>query len=1067
MSTDESVIPVAWSRGNLLDFTHAGWVATYAGEESEFLFKRARIDAIPRDLRAAGLHGKFFDALALTKKGDSFLEWFGQVAVCGPRLDLQFHENEWSIPWELLIDRLRYSATRRGVAFVRRVRHKELAAPTAVEDKLRTLLLLGADDPPDGPRLRLDEEADTIRRGWRQLDHAAKACVEEPTVERVNATTLSDSVARYRPHLVLYSGHGSDRPSSIQMADNAWLSAKQFAKAVTAEGWRPIYAGFWACSTARDNTAESALADAPTFASELLGRGIVSVLAMQSPIGDTNAVCMARIFFEQIAAGRTMERAIAEARGELYDRAGSNTQGFDWASPVVWTASHGVPAMQWNSPAARLIQRQLAGRRFIAAGAAPVLSPGQDTALAEHGAVALDRGLNWTRLKKVWVDGNVSDALMREEWTRSLAALQAVDPRAVIALELRDATPDALAAWAERVRASFRPNELPDDVATALGDIVHAAQRGWTRLCASEQLVMAISGELPADTESWFWRPLMEAELPVVILCRDRGPFPDIDWHFDLLDAPMTQQEIDAAAGFAPRLSRALAMLNAPIADELVLIEANAHARTLNDWPEGHAVLVRLPNGVVLRTDARRRILNQASEAELAQAHYDAAALLGNETIRLTPEVRRQRVLHLLGARPVVPPDLLPTLDEVFTIEVDRLFAIYRETNQARAVVELYRSVRVAAAGMQDIFLASARLDLAWAYLRLGNVRHARYWAERAYPQELLDVALKHALLAEILKSDEGGGAREAVLDEIDQAIDACRKAVDDAKTSGSGVVRAQSALRAYEQDRARILHFLFDDVASAKQEYERLLREWADQPLAVLDIAIVRRNHAEAIRSESQAPNDDLARKARREIEDALRIARQFPNAPALAEIEYEAARDARHRNSPGQERQHLELAIEAARRSGFDMLRAIAKNRLYWTFEEFSEDRWRAISEDLSAFPSHGWAVRTLVDGSLCAANLFVEYGDLASAASEITRARMAFDPHPLFTGRSDRWRRAAIAGGATIVGDPDAAVIWQDFTESAAWVQEWMMEHHVDSPETAWRKRISDTCHTQRRA
>jgi hypothetical protein len=1066
VSANESVVAVAWSRGHILDFTHAGWAATYAGQQTEFLFNRARVDAIPRDLRASDVHEKFFDALSQTKNGDRFLDWFGQIAALGPRFDLYFREREWSIPWELLIDRLHLSPTRRGVAFVRRLSRRQPAAPYAVEDKLRTLLLLGADNPPDGAPLRLDEEAETVRRGWRQLDQAARACVEEPVVERVNATTLSARVADYRPHVILYSGHGSNDPSSIQMADNGWLRPKQFAKAVTPPSWRPIYIGFWACSTARDNAGESALTDAPSFASELLDQGIVSVLAMQSPIGDKSATYMARTFFEQIAAGHTMERAIAEARGELYDRSTSK-QRFDWASPVVWTASDGVVAIQWNSEDARLIQRQLVGRRLIASGIGPVASTAEHGIEFEHGTLELDRARNWAGASKVWVDGDVSDALMRQEWTRSLAALQAVEACAVIAPELREPTPNGLAAWAERVKASFLPGELPDDVATALSDIVHAAQRGWKRLCAVERVVIAISGEVPANTETWFWAPILDPKSRLVILCRDREPVPGFDWHFDSLGTHMTEQEIDDAVRAAPRLSRALAILNAPIADELVLIETNADSRTLADWPQGRPILVRLPNGVVLRTDARRQILDQSNRTELALAHYDAAVLLGNDTIRLTPEIRRQRVLHLVGARSVVPHDVAPVFDELFAVEVDRLLSVYRETSQARAVVELHQLIRAAAAGMQDLLLPSTRLDLAWAYLRLGKVNHARYWIDRAHPQELLENAFKHGLLAEILKSDGGGGAKQAVLTEIDRAIDACRKAVETAKTAGSGVERAQAALRAYQQDRARILLFLFDDAASAKLEYERLLREWANEPLAVLDIGVMKRNYAEVIRSQSEKPDDDAARKAREQLAEALRIVEQFPNAPALAEVEYEAARDAEYRNSPGDEQLHLERAVEAARRSGFDMVRAIAENRRFWKFEEFSAERWRTIADDLEAFASHGWAVRTLVDASLCAANLFLERGDRASAAREIARARSVFNAHPLFDGRSDRWRRAAIAAGSTVVGEPDAASTWQTFRGSADWVDKWTLEQQVNSPEAVWRRRIGDSCRPSRRA
>jgi hypothetical protein len=1037
----------------------------YAGEQDEFLFKRSRLAAIPRDLGADDVRGKLFDALAETKAGNSFLEWFGQVAGSHPRFDLRIGGSEWSIPWELLIARLQLRRDRRGVAFTRRVGWKELAAPSEAPEKLRTLLLLGDDNPPGGPALQLDREADTVRVAWSQLDHSAKSFVDEPIVERVNEDTITERVELHKPHVILYSGHGS--ASSIQMADGRWLKANHYANAVCRPTWKPIYAGFWACSTARPNPSASGLAEAPTFAVELLRRGIVAVLAMQSPIGDTNAILLARIFFEEIAAGRTMERAIAEARAELFDRTSVNTKRLDWASPVVWTASDAVSAIQWNSPGALLIQRQLAGRRMIAAAGESVAAPAEETGPPKPLDADVVRARSWIRENRMWISGDVTDALVRDEWIRALAALQGVDVRAVIAIEMSNSTPEALASWAERVLASSLPGDLSDDVAAAFREIPHAAQRGWKRLCDIGQLVFAISGDLPADTETWFWDCLGDPKIPVMILCCDRGPLGGQTWSVDSLGAQMTQQRIDEAISAAPRLSRALAMLNAPIADELVAIEPCAEPRTLAEWPEGRVVLVELPSGIVLKSDARRRILDRADAQERAQAHYDAAALLGSPGLRLTPEIRRRRAIHLLRARSAVRPEFVPELNEKFAIEADRLLWIYRQSHQPRAVLDVYQTARAAYARIEDLLLPTARLNLAWAYLRLGKVTYAKHWAARAHPRELLDIAYKHGLVAEMLKSDEGAGARQAVLDEISYAIAACERALRASHPADHEAMRAQTALRAYEQDRARIQHFLFDDTEKAKQEYERLLKEWADQPLAMLDIAIIKRNYAEVLRRGSSAPDDGPARKARREIEEALNIARHFPDSQALAEIEYEAARDAHYRQAFTDEKHHLALAIDVARRSGNDMVRAIAENRLFWAFDVFSSERWHSIAEQLGLFPSHGWAVRTLIDGSLCAANILLERDDRAAAAFEIDCAKTALDPHPLFTGASDRSRRAAIAAGYTMVADPNAAGIWQEFMRTAEWVAGWMAERNVSTAESAWRQRVAETCQQRRGA
>lgn len=1062
MLANYPAVAVTWHRGRLSDlFRHAGWTGKFEGREFEFLFERSGLDAIPRDLRVPEVGDAFFAALANTRDGGPFLEWFGQVAGFGPRFDLHFGRKEWSIPWELLIERLHFAAVRRRVAVVRHLGNVKHPGVSALDAKLRTLLLLGADSPPDGPPLQLGDEAETVCNAWRQLDRASQARVEEPIIERVTEANLAARVAELRPHVILYSGHGSSRPSSIQMADNAWLGSKTFAMAITSRAWTPLYVGFWACSTARDDDAEARLADAPSFAEQLIKRGVISVLAMQSPVGDVNATSLARVFFERIASGHTMERAVAEARAVMLERAPTGGRRFDWASPVVWTASEGVAAIQWDSAEARLIQRQLAGRRFVEAGERPVAASGRSGRAFEHEARLLARATAWSTARAVWVNGDPTDGLHNSEWTRSLAALQAVDTRAVIAPEFTSATQDALAEWAERLGASFGAAELPDDIAEALEGCRQFSPRGWKRLCHTQGIILAISGALPDEADAWFWDPLRDSGVSVLVLCLDRAPVAGHAWQFDSLGTPMNQQVIDAAVSVAPRLSRALAMLNAPIADEFVLIEPNAHARMLSEWAAGQAVLVRLPTGVVLKTEVRQRLLAQLSAEETTQAHYDAAALLGNEAIWRTPEIRSERVRHLAGARSGATAEAVRTLDGLLSVEIDRLCSIYRETSQARALVALYSRVRATSPGINDLLLTATRLDLAWAQLRLGKPQHARYWLDRAHPDEPLDKAFKHGLLAEILKSDAGGGAKDAVLAQIDEAISNCETAVADAQATGGGLAHAQGKLRAYQQDRARILHFLFHDVDGAIRAYEDLLAGWANQPFASLDMAVVRRNLSEALRRKSEAPDDDAARRANLQITQALSAARQFPNTPALAEIEYEAARDASHRGDRSGERAHLRLAAEAAGRSGFAMVGAIVANREFWSFEDFSEQRWRDISDRLAGHPAHGWAVRTLIDGLLCAADRFVRGGDLVSATSEISRAREALEPHPLFTGGSDRWRRAAIAAGASIVGDPEAGSIWLSFIQHADWVQGWLTENGVVSPQAAWRRRIGDTC------
>jgi hypothetical protein len=189
---------------------------------------------------------------------------------------------------------------------------------------------------------------------------------------------------------------------------------------------------------------------------------------------------------------------------------------------------------------------------------------------------------------------------------------------------------------------------------------------------------------------------------------------------------------------------------------------------------------------------------------------------------------------HLLGA------DLV----EEALSETVMLLRLYWEDNRPSAAISVFDQL-----GQRGIEIPpSGRIYLAWASMQLSELESAEYWLSRCDPADPLEIAWKHGLLAEFYKARGMPNARQLALEEIDKAISVCHDYQRKVSRDPHATRLARRRLRAYRQDRARILQFLFSKTRM-QQEYEELNREWADWPEAWIDLAVVKRNYAECLR--------------------------------------------------------------------------------------------------------------------------------------------------------------------------------------------------------------------------
>lgn len=1020
-----TLTPVTWRAATL----RAGWVVQ-SPRPRDLLMSKFRLWWLPRDLRAPAMRAR---AQALLDAHPEFLGWWREA--CGDPHDkcfvLRFPKKAWEIPWELLLESV--SPHLQVTTSICRMADDGLQAPVApyrFAEPLRILILKGE---PDG--LDLKGETDSVVNAWKSLERHIQEGIVEPIVRDATLDDLTKAVRDERPHVLWFSGHGrSRRDIELEFMGPRWVTAAEFAKAIQASGHTPLYAVFWACESSRGAARAHALTP-PSLFESLRKLGVLAVLAMQSRVKDVSALPMAEGLFRHLAIGLPLETAVARVRASLAASPPAGAHPTDWASPVVWSA--GEPARQpveWRSTSQRLAQLELIGRMSIV---------GESTVLVHTPPDGADRerASSWTSVPRTWIVGEVEDGENRVYWVRTLRAIQVIGDRCVMAVELqRDDPVEALRRWAEALYSRLVPGDMNDEVTRIIEQMRHSPTIAWPQLCGLPTALFAISNP-PGFSTDWFWSPLRNSNVVIVVVSTNQvEPYAAEDWRLDTFAANRAPETIDAAISQAPRLARALAWLNTPLAPNYLSVRSNEGSGRIAyaDWPLGKSVTVQTPGGPVIAASARDRILQSTVDENMRQtALRDCIEILGNPDLALTPKLRQTRLAMLMAAR----------RDIEALVEARVLLDLYIGTNRPAAAHQVVRRL----GGLKNKLPTRARLIAAWAGIVLGKVPAARYWLEHSEPDEPLDRAWRRQLLGEIKKVE---GDRDGALAEIDDAIKICvqLRATRDAA--------ATMPLLSYRQDRARILQFLYYRPQAALQEYEQLIQEWSDVGGAELVLAVVKRNFAECLRtlsSQSANPAETLQR-ARGLLEQARVVARDHPQALPLAEIIYEESRLA---SQVGQRDLEAKLLVEcrqASQASQHGMLLAIVENRQFWNRGQFKLEEWNRISILLDGWP-HGWAIRTLIDGRLRAACNLIAGGDVDGAEAQLLACLTSLQSRPAFNRGSDQRRIASTHAGLQVIANLQAAAhqrpnYWETFKQDYEWAAEWLARAQADTARDVWR-------------
>ncbi len=258
------------------------------------------------------------------------------------RLTLAMHGNAaalWRLPWEYLHDGDAFLALH-GRFLLSRVPHGlgQMEPPPAPLP-LRILVIIAA--PDDQKPLDTEEEIGVIQAALDEAVRAGRVRVEY--LDDATLPAIGDTLRRFQPHVLHYTGHGSYDPQK----ERSYLALED-------EGGRTRPAGIAelrphlkdarnlrlvvlsGCQTARTSDVDAFRG----VATGLLQESIPAVLAMQFSILDLSGIKLAEAFYAALAQGDTPTQAAQRVRLALWQF--DEGPGYDWGISALYLRAQGM-----------------------------------------------------------------------------------------------------------------------------------------------------------------------------------------------------------------------------------------------------------------------------------------------------------------------------------------------------------------------------------------------------------------------------------------------------------------------------------------------------------------------------------------------------------------------------------------------------------------------------------------------------------------------------------------------------------------------------------------------------
>ncbi|HEX3129819.1 MAG TPA: CHAT domain-containing protein, partial [Thermoanaerobaculia bacterium] len=256
--------------------------------------------------------------------------------------------SEW--PFETLYDKPSFLALRKERLIVRYQGQPEAVRSLWGPRPLRILVVVSIPESLDP--LKAKEEWEKIQDALEPLVRKKKVEIER--LDNPSPTELAAKLDGKAYHVLHFIGHGRFNPDDgggVIFLKNP----KGGALPYPGSRFAVLLADRPSIRLVVLNTCEGALEKGDSFsgvAQDLIRQKIPAVLAMQAKIPDNVAVLFSQWFYERLAKGRPIDRALRKVRYELF-LAGAGKEA-DWAMPVLYLGAKNGRLFTWL-PSWRLI----------------------------------------------------------------------------------------------------------------------------------------------------------------------------------------------------------------------------------------------------------------------------------------------------------------------------------------------------------------------------------------------------------------------------------------------------------------------------------------------------------------------------------------------------------------------------------------------------------------------------------------------------------------------------------------------------------------------------------------
>lgn len=240
-----------------------------------------------------------------------------------------------NLPWEYLCDpRGQFLSLSEWTPIVRYIRSEEPPSALSFMPPLRILVAISGAVPDGASELDVDRE-------WQLLEHDAlgesirRGLI---AIDRVPASmpAIGRALRSSEYHVFHYIGHSgfSQGASALWMEDEhggeqAWPGNALGQKLGPHRTLR--LAVFNSCEGARQSATDHFAGIAPS----LIRKGIPAVIGMQFAITDGAAILFSKSFYEALADGEPVDRAVWIARNEIHE----SHNDVEWGTPVLFLRS--------------------------------------------------------------------------------------------------------------------------------------------------------------------------------------------------------------------------------------------------------------------------------------------------------------------------------------------------------------------------------------------------------------------------------------------------------------------------------------------------------------------------------------------------------------------------------------------------------------------------------------------------------------------------------------------------------------------------------------------------------